>query len=91
MADGSEFESVWQRIRHYQGETFKTITALEFRYVVTGHVVTHDRAKGGISKSAFAKAWDEWPVVGPGVFGKRVRGSAYVWGILNDPRISGMH
>ena len=90
MANASDFEAVWERVRKYQGETFRTISGLEFRYTVRGHVVRPDRAQGGISKSAFSKAWDEWPVIGPGVFGDRVRGSAYVWAILSEPRISGM-
>lgn len=90
MADASVFETVWERVREHQGETFRTITGLEFRYTVRGWVVTHDRARGGISKSAFSKAWEQWPVSGPGAFANRVRGSAYVWAILSESRISAL-
>lgn len=42
-----------------------------------------------ITLAEVEKAYDCRPCAGPGALGKMVRGSSYVWAILNDPRIQG--
>ena len=81
---------VWQRIEQYAGSEFKTVTGLPFIYRVPGQFVRVTRdgqeINRSLSRTTFANALRDMPVSNPGQL-KDVQGSAYVWGILMDPRI----
>ncbi|MDH5688955.1 MAG: hypothetical protein OEZ48_13995 [Candidatus Bathyarchaeota archaeon] len=83
------FEEVWNRIRSHEGETFRTITGLPFVYRVDrGNTLIPDRTGYPLHRSNFEKVYRMVPVDGPGEINYIVRGPAYVWAILHDPRIS---
>lgn len=82
------FEEIWSRIVEHTGETFLTITGLEFMYSVEGNGFYPSRTVYRISKEDFRTAYQMIPIEGPGVINNIVRGPAYVWAVLHDKRIS---
>ena len=82
-------DEVWQRILAHEGETFVTVTGIEFKYSVRGSVLKTDRAHWNLSRSTFEKALGMLPVSGPGALNKVVQGPAYVFAVLTDDRIHG--
>ena len=82
------FEEIWERIIANTGETFHTITGLPFAYKIKGGTVHPSRTEYAISRADFEKAYEKVPIRGPGVINTLVRGTAYVWTILHDKRIS---
>jgi len=78
------FSDVWQRIITNEGNTFKTRTEKEFTYKILGNGLITTRTEHKLSKGDFEKAYNMMPIDGPGVINNIVRGSAYIWSILND-------
>jgi hypothetical protein len=79
---------VWPRIKKHEGDTFKTITGLEFSYSIDGNIINPSRTNQNIPKSHVEKLLERVPIKNPGEISDDVRGSAYLWGILHDERIS---
>ena len=83
-------EVVWPRIERHAGETFTTITGLEFTFRVPGRFlrVTRDghEINRSLSQTNFAKALTSMPTEKPSDI-KDLQGFAYTWAILMDPRI----
>jgi len=84
----TSFEEIWERIIANAGRIFHTINGLPFTYRIKGTIVLPSRTDYQISMSDFEKAYEMVPIRGPGVISNIVRGSAYVWAILHDQRIS---
>jgi hypothetical protein len=82
-----KFDSVWQRIEAHAGKEFRTKTGLPFRYTVVGTNVVPDRTGYPLHVSNFRTAFGLLPLRGPGEINAIVRGPAYVYAILTDPRI----
>jgi hypothetical protein len=87
MMNDITFDDVWNRIVEHAGEGFSTITGCEFVYTINGDVFRTNRTDYNIPKNDFLKAFNVWPVNGPGEINQLVRGPAYIWGVLNDERI----
>jgi hypothetical protein len=81
------FETIWQQIRALTGEKFFTKRGLEFSFEIQGDTLLPSRTDYKISKSDFRIAYDALPCDGPGELSQRVRGSSYVWAILQDRRV----
>ena len=81
------FSSIWQRIVTCQGQQFRTVTGLSFTYEVKGQILRVSRASQNLPRSEFEKAYSLMPIKGPGEISNLVRGSAYVYAILTDPRM----
>ena len=82
------FEKIWNNIVSCQGQTFYKIGGQPFTYIVDGSAIIPNCAKQRLAKANFAKyAEDFIGPAGPGAFSNLVRGSSYVWAILNDDRI----
>ena len=81
------FEDVWGRIIAHVGERFETITGVEFTYLIDANCLLPSTANQKIGITNIKKAFSIVPFDGPGVINKTVRGPAYVWAILHDPRI----
>jgi hypothetical protein len=81
------FDSLWKNIRIHAGEEFQTLTGLPFTYEAHDGYIIPSRANQNISRSDFEKAYELVPLQSPGQIVKLVRGSAYVYAILTDPRI----
>ena len=86
----NDIEVVWRRGERNAGQTFKTITGLEFTFQVPGRFlrVTRDgrEINRSLSQTNFAEALRSMPVEKPSDIKDR-QGSAYTWAILMDPRI----
>jgi hypothetical protein len=79
---------VWSRLAALEGEEFRTATGLPFTYTIDGDVFHSSRAKQEISKLEFEKAIGlGLPIDGPGAMNQLVRGPAYIWAVLHDPRV----
>jgi hypothetical protein len=86
----TSFEVIRRRIEEHQGEDFRTVTGVTFRYHVVGSVVRTDRTNRNLPFSTFEKALPFMSNLrGPGPLRDKVQGSAYVFAILADPRIGG--
>ena len=62
---------------------------LPFTYAVKDGGFFPSRTNYRISRSDFEKACQIVPISGPGEISRMVRGSAYIWAVLHDARISG--
>lgn len=85
----SDFETIWERIVKFEGESFFTIKGLEFTYSMQNDILIPSRTYFNLTKENFHKAYNELPVERPGAFYSEIFGSSYVWAILNDKRIVG--
>lgn len=84
----NDFDSAWNKIAALASLEFHTITGLPFSYSLTGNVVRPSRAAQNLSRSDFEKAAPLMRVIkGPSAIRDLVRGSAYIFAILADPRV----
>ena len=84
-------ETVWQNIKLHEGEIFRTITGVEYVYVVyNDYFLVNNLQSRRITKAMIEKSITfENPTV------KKIevagcRGPSYIWGIITDSRIRGM-
>ena len=82
-----DINGIWRRIERCQGEEFHTISGLPFTYEVEGNVFRASRAKQNILRTDFERVLEIAPIDGPGEINWEVRGPAYIWAVLHDPRI----
>ena len=88
MSDlGALFEPVRARIEAHAGSFFKTDAGRWFTYEVDGSFVLPSQTELRIPYSDFEVAFPLLPVPAAKL-NKFVKGPAYVWAILHDPRIS---
>ena len=78
---------VWSRIKEHEGDTFKTITGLEFSYSIDGDSIIPSRTDWNIPKSHVGKSLERVPLKDTTEI-QDLMGPSYLWGILNDDRIS---
>ena len=81
--------AVWIRIKNLSGQQFLTKSGKPFTYSVSGDVLNPSRTDYNLSKSDFEKALALAPLDGPGAINQIVRGPAYIWAVLHDPRVRG--
>jgi hypothetical protein len=84
----TDFEAVWARIKSHESEKFETKTGLPFSYEIDGLALIPSRTNYRLSRKDIERAYKELPLEGPGDIASLVRGSAYIWAILHDKRIS---
>lgn len=88
MSDiGALFEPIRARIETHAGAFFKTDAGRWFTYKVDGDAVLPSQTEVRIPLSDFELAFPLLPVPASKL-NKFVKGPAYVWAILHDPRIS---
>jgi hypothetical protein len=81
------FDNTWIKIQENAGSEFHTKTGIPFTYRVDGSSVTPDRTRYPLHISQFRKAFELMPLSGPGEINHLVRGLAYIYAILTDPRM----
>jgi len=85
------FSEVWKRIKKYEGEHFALKSNNEpFAYKIENDCFIPLRPTNApkVSKEMMNKAYDMWPVSGPGVFNKAgIMAHSYIFGVFNDERI----
>ncbi len=82
-----DFDGTWIRIQQSAGQVFRTKTGLPFTYTADATTVVPDRTGYPLHVSQFRLAYDRMPLSGPGEINRLVRGPAYVFAILTDPRV----
>lgn len=82
----ADIDRVWHRIAGHAGQTFRTVSGLEFTYEVPGNYLRVSRTIRNLSRSNFAKALGQMPAQGPAELKDR-QGASYTWAILMDERI----
>lgn len=85
-----DVDQIWKRIVTLEGQVFHTISGRPFFYSVDGDAFIPSRTNYRLSKRNLAKALALVPFAGPGVVSQIVRGPAYVWAVLHDPRVREM-
>ena len=68
--------------------TMSIALLVPFTYRIEGDVLRTSRTNYNLAKSDFQKAYEMVPIKDPSDLKGLVRGSPYIWAILNDPRIS---
>lgn len=84
------FATVWRRIIVHAGKTFWTKTGVAFTYKVTGNHLIPTHTARNIPKTDYQSAYSLVPFTGPAVINRTHQGPAFIWGVLHDPRISGV-
>jgi hypothetical protein len=88
--ENMKIESIWNDILKHEGEIFQTARGIRFTYkVLNDHEIqpyVGDKSRWKLSKEVFNKAL-EFPKFSGTEFSKKIIGSSYVAGILNDKRI----
>ena len=88
MSDqGSLFEPVWARISAHAGAFFKTDAGRWFTYKIDGDLVLPSQSDAHIPRSDFELAFPLLPLPAAKL-NKFVKGPAYLFAILHDPRVS---
>ncbi len=82
------FEEVWKRIVANAGQTFHTKDNTNFTYSIHGDEFHASPPSQKIQKSDFARAYEQIPIHKDALNVKIVKGPAFVWEVLHDPRIS---
>ena len=77
---------IWEKVKQFQGQTFQTVTGLEFTYEVSGSKVIHSRSKATLSRSDFERAFMLCPQK-PSDLHNAVSGPSYVYAIITDDRM----
>ena len=83
----TSFTAVWARIASHAGQRFCTQNGVPFTYAIGPDGLVTDRTDHPLAKASFSVALKQVPFDGPGKIAQSVRGPAYVWAILHDPRI----
>ena len=82
-----DIEMVWRRLKQHEGEDFRTVRGLAFKYSFRDEQFIPSRTKYQIGKAEFIKAFDLYPFKKVSDMGSIVRGGSYVFAVLTDPRI----
>ena len=83
-------ETVWNKIKLYEGEVFYKSRGGEYTYTVCGDVIIVDGIKAGrINKSALAKALNIQNPTPQKIGLAKCWGPSYIFGIITDKRIKG--
>lgn len=81
-------ETIWKRIKMYEGETFYTKTGCPYTYHVRNHIMVLENTNRNIPIGDFEKAL---AVANPGVVEfqrMNLQGPSYIYGIITDYRIT---
>lgn len=82
------FEATWQRVQELSGQTFLTVRGKQFSYKANGRGVAMNTTNRVLPRSDFQKAFERFPVSGPGAL-QDLQGPSYIYAILMDPRVRG--
>jgi hypothetical protein len=79
-------DSIWERIKEYEGQVFIQIRGGQFTYIVKGNQIILSRTCRCIPKSTFEKALKLVPLENT-VPVQNLQGPSYLYAILMDERI----
>jgi hypothetical protein len=85
------FTDVWNNIAVHEGAVFHTITGLPFTYRMENDCLLPIRngvpIRQSLTRQNFENAFGLLPFNSPGAINNTIRGPAYVYALLHDPRI----
>ncbi len=81
-----DFDTIWARIKAYEGETFHQIRGREFTYTVTGSAIVPDRTNRNIPRVHLQEAAQMLPLEGT-ISVQHLQGPSYIYAVLMDRRI----
>jgi hypothetical protein len=81
------FETVWAAVKALEGAAFRTWRGAEFRYSVDGDYVLIASTPWRVPRSAFRRAFEQWPADRPSSL-RGVFAPSHVWAVLADPRVT---
>lgn len=82
------FESIWNNIRLHEGEVFKTIRGIEYKYVVySDYILINDDKKRRVTKDALRKALSIENPTPSKINSEGIWGPSYIYGLITDKRI----
>jgi hypothetical protein len=85
------FNDVWNNIVMNEGNIFRTITDLPFTYRMGNECLIPIRndvpVRQSLTKQNFERAFELLPFNSPSAINNIIRGPAYVYALLHDPRI----
>jgi hypothetical protein len=76
------YEEFWKEIRKNEGISVHTKTGIEFTYSIRASSIIVDGTNWPLNPKMLRRAYDMWPVEGPGGFCNEIQRSSYVWGIF---------
>lgn len=85
-------QKAWDNVIRHEGETFKTVTGLDFTYEMSADNTSFktSRTNYNLGKKNFEKAVEMMPVdTTKRLSDNGIRGQAYIFALLNDLRIIG--
>jgi hypothetical protein len=90
MKDTITIDNLWANLQAHEGELFHTITGLPFTYRMDNGSLVPIRngtpVKQSLTRQNFEKALGLLPFNSPGEINTAIRGPAYVYALLHDPR-----
>ncbi len=82
-------EIIWNNIKKHEGETFHTITGIEYEYVIYNDFLLINNLKSRrITKNIIAKAMRIANPTPRKIALEGCRGPSYIYGIITDKRIN---
>ena len=81
-------DAIWDNIRHYEGETFKTVRGVEYQYAAyNDYILINDDKKRKITKDGVKKALSIVNPTPSKIQKAGIWGPSYIYGIIADNRI----
>ncbi len=81
-------ELIWNNIKQCEGEVFKTVRGIEYRYVFYGdHILINNDKKRRITKESLENAMLIKNPSPSKIKNEGIWGPSYVYGIITDKRI----
>lgn len=82
------FESIWNNIQRCEGEVFKTVRGIEYKYTIYSDcILINDDKKRRIKKDSLKTAFLIENPTPSKIKSKGIWGPSYVYGIITDKRI----
>ena len=84
----NNIDQVWANIRRHEGETFYTITHIEYTYVVKdNYILINNDSRRKITKINLSKALKIQNPTCSKIGNAGIWGPSYIYGIITDSRI----
>ena len=85
LLKANKIDKVWANIRKHEGETFYTITNIEYNYVVKdNYILINNDPRRRITRITLTKALE---IENPTPSKINMRCQSYIYGIITDHRI----
>ena len=82
------FDAIWKNIKYYEGQVFKTIRGVEYKYTLhNDYILINDDKKRKIKKDAFKISVTIENPTPSKIQNEGIWGPSYVYGIITDERI----